>query len=104
MTKKRQASSSVVSVMEDETLDLNIGEDSVLESENDSINYMNVDISTDNIEDIVTSKMGDKVNSDDFYMMNMSDDTDMDSRDLEIPKNVAIDDPVRLYLDRKSVV
>ena len=50
MTKKRQ-SSSIVSVMEDyETLDLHdIDEDSVLDNGNDSMNYMNVDISTDNI-------------------------------------------------------
>ena len=83
MTKKRQASSSVVSVMEDETLDLNIGEDSVLESENDSINYMNVDISTDNIEDIVSSKMsGEKV--EDIYMMQSSDEPA--PRDFELPK------------------
>ena len=98
MSKKRQASSSVVSVMEDETLDLqNISEDSVLDTENDGINYMNVDISTDNIEDIVTSKMDGKINSDDIYIMPTSDD-DMDSSDLDIPKNVVIDDPVRLYL------
>ncbi len=95
MTRKRQSSSSVISI-EDESIDLqDIGEDTL---ENDSINYMNVDISTDNIEDIVTSKIGDKVNSDDFYMMNMSDESDPDSRELDLPKNVAIDDPVRLYL------
>ena len=97
MTKKRQASSSVVSVMEEDTLDLqDINEDSVLDSEHDAINYMNVDISTDNIEDIVTSKMGDKVNAEDIYMMHSSDEPD--PNDLELPKNVAIDDPVRLYL------
>ena len=97
MTKKRQAGSSVVSVMEDESLDLqNINEDSVLGSDHDSINYMNVDISTDNIEDIVTSKMGDKMAPEDIYMMHSSDEPD--PSDLEVPKNVAIDDPVRLYL------
>ena len=98
MTKKRQSSSSVVSVMEDETLDLqDISEDSVLDSENDGINYMNVDISTDNIEDIVTSKMDGKINSEDIYMMPSSDE-DIDPNDLDIPKNIVIDDPVRLYL------
>ena len=52
MTKKRQSSSSVISVMDDDALDLqDISEDSVLDSEHDAINYMNVDISTDNIED-----------------------------------------------------
>ena len=94
MTRKRQSNSSVVSIEEDETLDLtDLGDDSI---ENDAMSYMNIDISTDNIEDIVTSKMGDKVSSDDIYMMHSSDE--VDPRDLEIPKNVAIDDPVRLYL------
>ena len=94
MTRKRQSNSSVVSIEEDVTLDLtDLGEDSI---ENDTMNYLNIDISTDNIEDIVTSKMGDKVSSDDIYMMHSSDE--IDPRDLEIPKNVAIDDPVRLYL------
>lgn len=94
MTRKRQSNSSVVSIEEDVTLDLtDLGEDSI---ENDAMNYLNIDISTDNIEDIVTSKMGDKVSSDDIYMMHSSDE--IDPRDLEIPKNVAIDDPVRLYL------
>ena len=98
MTKKRQSSSSVISVMDDDALDLqDISEDSVLDSEHDAINYMNVDISTDNIEDIVTSKMGDKVNPEDIYMLHGMDD-EPDPNDLELPKNVAIDDPVRLYL------
>ena len=98
MTKKRQSSSSVISVMDDDALDLqDISEDSVLDSEHDAINYMNVDISTDNIEDIVTSKMGDKVNPEDIYMLHGMDE-EPDPNDLELPKNVAIDDPVRLYL------
>lgn len=98
MAKKRQSSSSVISVMEEDTLDLqNINEDTVLDSENDSINYMNVDISTDNIEDIVTSKMDGKISSDDIYMMPSNDD-EQDTNDLDVPKNIAIDDPVRLYL------
>ena len=69
MTKKRQPSSSVVSVMEDETLDLQDIDEEALDSENDSVSYMNMDISTDNIEDIVTSKMGSKMNMDDIYMI-----------------------------------
>ena len=97
MTKKRQSGSSVISVMEDESLDLeNINEETVIGEHQDDINYMNVDISTDNIEDIVTSKMGDKMSNDDIYMMHSSDEAD--PSDLEVPKNVAIDDPVRLYL------
>ena len=99
MTRKRQAGSSVVSVMEDETLDLHdISGDSVLTTERGAINYINVDISTDNIEDIVTSsKIDDKVSTDDIYMMNDLEDEPV-TNDIELPKNVTIDDPVRLYL------
>ena len=96
MTKKRQPSSSVVSVLEDETLDLQDIDEEALESENDSVSYMNMDISTDNIEDIVTSKMGPKMNMDDIYMM--SDESDEEDSDFEMPKGIAVDDPVRLYL------
>ena len=96
MTKKRQPSSSVVSVMEDESLDLQDIDEEALESENDSVSYMNMDISTDNIEDIVTSKMGSKMNMYDIYMM--SDESSEEDSDLEMPKGIAVDDPVRLYL------
>ena len=94
MTRKRQPGSSVVSIEEEESLDLNDIEDESMG--NDPVNYMNVDISTDNIEDIVTSKMSDKITSDDIYMMHSSDE--IDPRELEVPKSVALDDPVRLYL------
>ena len=71
--------------MEDDALDLqDISEDAVLGEDNDDINYMNVDISTDNIEDIVTSKMGDKLSHEDIYMMHSSEEAD--PNDLEIPK------------------
>lgn len=97
MSKKRQPNSSVISVMEDETLDLHdLDEDAVLESEDDDVNYMNMDISTDNIEDIVTSKIGNKMNMDDIYIMSSSDD--QEDADFELPKGIAVDDPVRLYL------
>ena len=67
MSKKRQTGSSIVSIMDDENLDLhNIDDENALSSENDSVNYMNVDISTDNIEDIVTAKMENKSNIDIF--------------------------------------
>lgn len=95
MTRKRQSSSSVVSMDEEDSLNLrNLDEDDSMNT--DPINYMNVDISTDNIEDIVTSKIGeDKVSPDDIYMMRSGD---MGPKEIEAPKNVAIDDPVRLYL------
>ena len=95
MSKKRQ-SSSIVSMMEDENIDdlHNIDEDGNLSGENDGVNYMNVDISTDNIEDIVTAKMENKPNMDDIYMMHSHENR----ADVDVPKGVAVDDPVRLYL------
>ena len=95
MAKKRQGSSIVSVAEEDDSLDFqDIEADANLGMHDDSINYMNVDISTDNIEDIVTSKMETKVSSDDIYMMNQDDKI----QEIEIPKNITIDDPVRLYL------
>ena len=55
MTKKRQPNSSVVSVLDDENLNLNeLSEEENLDIDANDVNYMNMDISTDNIEDIVT--------------------------------------------------
>ena len=97
MTKKRQPNSSIISVLEEENLDLHeIDEDSPLDAEADGVNYMNMDISTDNIEDIVTEKMDHKMNMDDIYMMNSHEDESQN--DFDIPKGIAVDDPVRLYL------
>lgn len=97
MSKKRQPSSSIVSIMDDENLDLQvIDEDAALTPEADSVNYMNMDISTDNIEDIVTEKMGSKIALEDIYMMHSS--VDEEETDFEVPKGIAVDDPVRLYL------
>ena len=45
MSKKRQPNSSVVSIMEDENLDLqDIDNDPSLTPEADSVNFMNMDI------------------------------------------------------------
>ena len=57
MSKKRQNSSSIVSIMDDENLDLHDIEDDTLSADSDSVNYMNMDISTDNIEDIVLKRL-----------------------------------------------
>ena len=97
MTKKRQPNSSIVSVLDDESINLNdLTEDENLDVDPHSVNYMNMDISTDNIEDIVTEKMDSKINLEDIYMMGGHDD-EMNS-DLDMPKGIAVDDPVRLYL------
>ena len=77
MTRKRQSGSSVISVIEDDTMDLSdISDDSSLEEASDAMNYMNVEMSTDSIEDIVTSKMDDKVSTEDIYMLHSTDEVD----------------------------
>jgi len=101
MTIKKRSSSSVVSVVDEdnENLDLNdISDDDIEENEEDGqVNFMNVDISTDNIEDIITSKMEMKPTLDDIYSLN-NDSDDSENANTGLPKNVAVDDPVRLYL------
>lgn len=95
MTKKRQ-SSSIVNIMEEENLDiLDIESEKDVDDAGDE-SYMNVDISTDNIEDIVSAgKIESKSPYEDVYLMD-SQEEKVD--DLEVPKGVAVDDPVRLYL------
>lgn len=97
MSKKRQGSSSIVNIMDDENLDLNnIDDEEAMMAGNERVNYMNVDISTDNIEDIITHKIENKTSLDDIYMIN--EEPEEEDIDLELPKSIAIDDPVRLYL------
>ncbi len=95
MTKKRQ-SSSIVNIMEEENLDiLDIDSEKDVDDAGDE-SYINVDISTDNIEDIVSAgKIESKSPYEDVYLM---DSVEEKPDDLEVPKGVAIDDPVRLYL------
>lgn len=94
MTQKRNSRSSVVSVMEDENIDL-LDFDS--DKEDDSADYIETDLGTDNIEDIIETSKLDGVKSEDFYMMDSSDSSDSEI-DTEVPKGVAVEDPVRLYL------
>ena len=97
MSKKRQSNSSIVSIMDEDNIDLNdIDDEAALSADADSVNYMNMDISTDNIEDIVTEKIGKKVNLEDIYITNPHGEEN--ETDLEVPKGIAVDDPVRLYL------
>ena len=99
MTQKRNSRSSVVSVMEDENIDLL---DFDADKEDDSVDYICTDLGTDNIEDIIDTSKMDGIKSDDFYMMDSSDsdeESEIDSdTSLEAPKGVAVEDPVRLYL------
>ena len=97
MTKKRQPNSSIVSVLDDDSMNLNdLSEDVNLDADPSGVNYMNMDISTDNIEDIVTEKMGSKVSMEDIYMTNNHDG--VNQQGMDVPKGIAVDDPVRLYL------
>ena len=98
MNKKRQPGSSIVSVMEEDIdiLSDNEKEDDDLDRDIDTP-YMHMEISTDNIEDIVSSEKVGK-NLDEIYMMDSHAAVHQSSSDFELPKGVAIDDPVRLYL------
>ena len=96
MTRKRQSGSSIVSILEEENLDLRDIDEEEIVSVDDGVNYMNADISTDNIEDIVNAKMETKMNLEDIYLLNTADESDQ--TDLDMPKGIAVDDPVRLYL------
>lgn len=101
MNKKRQPGTSTISIIdEDESLDIlsedEKDSDDIIVEETDTP-YMHVEISTDNIEDIVTAKIGGKMNLEDIYMMD-NHEHDEHVSDFEIPKGIAVDDPVRLYL------
>ncbi|MBQ6516895.1 RNA polymerase sigma factor RpoD [bacterium] len=97
MTEKRNHKSSIVSI-EDEEMDiLDFEKDE--DDENDS--YINDDIGTDNIEDIITSSKIDGKPEDIMFMNDSMVDMEADDEDLtniDLPKNMAMEDPVRLYL------
>ena len=93
MTQKRNSHSSVVSV-EDENIDL-LDYDA---EKDESVDYIETDLGTDNIEDIITSSKLGGMKSDDFYMMDSSDHIRESDMETEAPKGVAVEDPVRLYL------
>src|SRR5574344_2145370 len=99
MTKKRQPNSSIVSIIDEEdSLDM-LNEKAEDLTTNPNTPYMHVEISTDSIEDIVTEKLGGKVNLDDMYTMENSTPEDISSSiPMDVPKGIAVDDPVRLYL------
>ena len=100
MAQKRNSRSSVVSVMEeDENIDLlDFDSEDEGDKEDSSVDYIETDLGTDNIEDIIDTSKMDGMKNDDFYMMDSSD-SDVDSEsDIEVPKGVAVEDPVRLYL------
>lgn len=94
MTKKRQ-SSSIVNIMDEDNMDvMGLGNGKNEDSSDDS--YLNVEMSTDNIDDIVSAgKIDSKSPYEDVYLM---DSEEEEKEDISLPKDIAIDDPVRLYL------
>ena len=94
MTQKRNSHSSVISV-EDESIDLL---DYSSDKEDDSVDYIEADLGTDNIEDIITSSKMGGIKSDDFYMIDSNDSHKETDLETESQKGVAVEDPVRLYL------
>ena len=96
MAQKRNSRSSVISV-EDENIDL-LDFDADKDEADDSVDYMETDLGTDNIEDIIgSSKLGDEKN-DDFYMMDSGDSIQEADTELDTQSGMAVKDPVRLYL------
>ena len=89
MTQKRNSHSSVVSV-EEESMDLL---DYDAEKDDDSVDYIETDLGTDNIEDIITSSKLGGIKSDDFYMMDTGDSSREAELDTDVPKGVAVEDP-----------
>ena len=66
MTQRKNSRSSVVSVMDDENIDL-LDFDS--DKEDESVDYIGADLGTDSIEDIIETTKLDGVKNEDFYMM-----------------------------------
>ena len=98
MTQKRNSRSSVVSVIEEENIDLLDFDDD--KQEDDSVDYIGTDLGTDNIEDIIENTKLEGAKNEEFFSID-STDSDADS-DIEIgieaTRGVAVEDPVRLYL------
>ena len=96
MTQKRNSNSSVISV-EDENLDM-LDFDSEKDEEDDSVDYIETDLGTDNIEDIITSSKLSGVKGDEFYMMDSGDIIREAESDSDSQRGMTVEDPVRLYL------
>ena len=96
MTQKRNSHSSVISV-EEENLDM-LDFDSDKDLDEGVDDYIETDLGTDNIEDIVSTSKMSGVKSEDFYMMDSIDSSRDASPENEIQRGMAVEDPVRLYL------
>jgi RNA polymerase primary sigma factor len=84
---KTDPNSSIMSIAEDDRLD-------VIDYADDKTDYITESLASDSIEDIISvDKMSLKSNDD--YM---TEDSSMLAPSLDMPKGVAVEDPVRLYL------
>ena len=95
MTQRKNSHSSVISI-EDDNLDM-LDFDSEKDVDEDTEDYIETDLGTDNIEDIISTSKLSGVKSDDFYMMD-SDITRESINENETQKSGVVEDPVRLYL------
>ena len=95
MTQRKNSHSSVISI-EDENLDM-LDFDSEKDVDEDTEDYIETDLGTDNIEDIISTSKLSGVKGDDFYMMD-SDITRESVNENEQQKSGVVEDPVRLYL------
>ena len=85
---KSNPNSSIVSVEDDERLDIIDFED------DDKTDYISENLASDSIEDIVSSSSMSMKNSDSY----MSEDSSLLTPSIDVPKGIAVEDPVRLYL------
>ena len=96
MTQRKNSHSSVISV-EDENLDMLDFDSEKDVEEDETVDYIETDLGTDNIEDIISTSKLSGVKNDDFYMMD-SDIARESVNENEQQKVGAVEDPVRLYL------
>ena len=96
MTQRKNSHSSVISI-EDESLDMLDFDSEKDVEEDESVDYIETDLGTDNIEDIISTSKLSGVKNDDFYMMD-SDIARESVNENEQQKVGAVEDPVRLYL------
>ncbi len=95
MTQKRNSHSSVISV-EDENLDMLDFDSEKGVDEDVEDDYIETDLGTDNIDDIISTSKLNGVKNEDFYMIDS--DSSRDASVEEAQKIGTIEDPVRLYL------
>ena len=84
---KTDPNSSIISMAEDDRLD-------VIDYDDDKTDYISESLASDSIDDIISSDKMSMKNSDNY----MTEDPSMLAPSLDMPKGVAVEDPVRLYL------